>query len=231
MYQICVSYEIELCLFVWYSSSVQTALITFQEEEATEYVVVQTGLSAEDLQNVEIITEGEVDQNFLEGVQVTDDYVVITDSGDNMKILNSKTGETLAMMPLSTINDGGQIVTLPIADNQIEAVAMAPSSVGEIETVTIEPSELNKIEAVAMNPSAVSDSPQEIETITLLASSAKDIIGEGGTEEESDTSDIQGKLDLASTNEIEAVAMAPDANIGDALQQAMMAASVAEEHV
>lgn len=202
-----------------------------QEEEATEYVVVQTGLSAEDLQNVEIITEGEVDQNFLEGVQVTDDYVVITDSGDNMKILNSKTGETLAMMPLSTINDGGQIVTLPIADNQIEAVAMAPSSVGEIETVTIEPSELNKIEAVAMNPSAVSDSPQEIETITLLASSAKDIIGEGGTEEESDTSDIPGKLDLASTNEIEAVAMAPDANIGDALQQAMMAASVAEEHV
>lgn len=202
-----------------------------QEEEATEYVVVQTGLSAEDLQNVEIITEGEVDQNFLEGVQVTDDYVVITDSGDNMKILNSKTGETLAMMPLSTINAGGQIVTLPIADNQIEAVAMAPSSVGEIETVTIEPSELNKIEAVAMNPSAVSDSPQEIETITLLASSAKDIIGEGGTEEESDTSDIPGKLDLASTNEIEAVAMAPDANIGDALQQAMMAASVAEEHV
>lgn len=192
--------------------------------------MVQTGLSAEDLQNVEIITEGEVDQNFLEGVQVTDDYVVITDSGDNMKILNSKTGETLAMMPLSTINDGGQIVTLPIADNQIEAVAMAPSSVGEIETVTIEPSELNKIEAVAMNPSAVSDSPQEIETITLLASSAKDIIGEGGTEE-SDTSDIPGKLDLASTNEIEAVAMAPDANIGDALQQAMMAASVAEEHV
>lgn len=202
-----------------------------QEEEATEYVVVQTGLSAEDLQNVEIITEGEVDQNFLEGVQVTDDYVVITDSGDNMKILNSKTGETLAMMPLSTINDGGQIVTLPIADNQIEAVAMAPSSVGEIETVTIEPSDLNKIEAVAMNPSAVSDSPQEIETITLLASSAKDIIGEGGTEEESDTSVIPGKLDLASTNEIEAVAMAPDANIGDALQQAMMAASVAEDHV
>lgn len=192
--------------------------------------MVQTGLSAEDLQNVEIITEGEVDQNFLEGVQVTDDYVVITDSGDNMKILNSKTGETLAMMPLSTINDGGQIVTLPIADNQIEAVAMAPSSVGEIETVTIEPSELNK-QSVAMNPSAVSDSPQEIETITLLASSAKDIIGEGGTEEESDTSDIPGKLDLASTNEIEAVAMAPDANIGDALQQAMMAASVAEEHV
>lgn len=192
--------------------------------------MVQTGLSAEDLQNVEIITDGEVDQNFLEGVQVTDDYVVITDSGDNMKILNSKTGETLAMMPLSTINDGGQIVTLPIADNQIEAVAMAPSSVGEIETVTIEPSELNK-QSVAMNPSAVSDSPQEIETITLLASSAKDIIGEGGTEEESDTSDIPGKLDLASTNEIEAVAMAPDANIGDALQQAMMAASVAEEHV
>lgn len=192
--------------------------------------MVQTGLSAEDLQNVEIITEGEVDQNFLEGVQVTDDYVVITDSGDNMKILNSKTGETLAMMPLSTINDGGQIVTLPIADNQIEAVAMAPSSVGEIETVTIEPSELNK-QSVAMNPSAVSDSPQEIETITLLGSSAKDIIGEGGTEEESDTSDIPGKLDLASTNEIEAVAMAPDANIGDALQQAMMAASVAEEHV
>jgi hypothetical protein len=192
-------------------------------------VVVQTGLSAEDLQNVEIITEGEVDQNFLEGVQVTDDFVVITDADENMKILNSKTGETLAMMPISTINDGGQVVTLPLSDNQIEAVAMAPSSVGEIEAVTIDPADLNKIEAVAMNPAVVSEGQNEeaLETITLLASSVEDVkSGENTAAVSGD-----GKVEVASTNEIEAVAMAPEASIGDALQQAMMAASVEEDQV
>ncbi|XP_048763104.2 transcription factor E4F1-like [Ostrea edulis] len=204
-----------------------------EEEEATEYVVVQTGLSAEDLQNVEIITEGEVDQNFLEGVQVTDDFVVITDADENMKILNSKTGETLAMMPISTINDGGQVVTLPLSDNQIEAVAMAPSSVGEIEAVTIDPSDINKIEAVAMNPSAVSDGQNEetLETITLLASSVEDMRSDGNSAGEKGAISGNSKAEVASTNEIEAVAMAPDANIGDTLQQAMMAASVAEDQV
>lgn len=196
-------------------------------------MVVQTGLSAEDLQNVEIITEGEVDQNFLEGVQVTDDFVVITDADENMKILNSKTGETLAMMPISTINDGGQVVTLPLSDNQIEAVAMAPSSVGEIEAVTIDPSDINKIEAVAMNPSAVSDGQNEetLETITLLASSVEDMRSDGNSAGEKGAISGNSKAEVASTNEIEAVAMAPDANIGDTLQQAMMAASVAEDQV
>lgn len=195
--------------------------------------MVQTGLSEEDLQNVEIITEGEVDQNFLEGVQVTDDYVVITDSEDNMKILNSKTGETLAMMPISTINDGSQIVTLPIADNQIEAVAMAPSSDGEIEAVTIHPVDINKIEAVAMNPTAVTEEQnnEELETIAMLATSTKDITEENRKEQEAFAVDNQDKVDDASCNQIEAVAMAPDTNIGDALQQAMMAASVEEERV
>lgn len=196
--------------------------------------MVQTGLSEEDLQNVEIITEGEVDQNFLEGVQVTDDYVVITDSEDNMKILNSKTGETLAMMPISTINDGSQIVTLPIADNHIEAVAMAPSSDGEIEAVTIHPADINKIEAVAMNPSAVTEEQnnEELETIAMLATSTKDITEEENRkEQEAVAVDNQEKVDDASCNQIEAVAMAPDTNIGDALQQAMMAASVEEERV
>ncbi|XP_061191303.1 transcription factor E4F1-like [Saccostrea echinata] len=205
-----------------------------QEDEATEYVVVQTGLSAEDLQNVEIITEGEVDQNFLEGVQVTDDYVVITDSGDNMKILNSKTGETLAMMPISTIDDGGQIVTLPVSDNHIEAVAMAPSSVGEIETVTIDHSDINKIEAVAMNPAAMPDNQdvEELETITLLTSSGEDMRGDGYVGGEMGTESVDpAHAEVTSINEIEAVAMAPDADIGDTLHQAMMAASVADDHV
>jgi len=85
-------------------------------------------LREEDLQNVEIITEvdtGDVDTTMLEGVQLTEEYVVVTSGSEGMKILDSKTGETIAMMPLSSLSDGDN-QTITMVDNEIEAVAMAP---------------------------------------------------------------------------------------------------------
>lgn len=101
------------------------------EQQTTEYVVVQTDLGDENVQNVEIITDGEVDPAFLEGVQVTDDYVVVTDADENMKILDSRTGETIAMMPLSSIADSDNHIVTMTTDNEIEAVAMAPVEVSD----------------------------------------------------------------------------------------------------
>lgn len=120
-------------------------------------------------------------------------------------------------MFLFIINDGGQIVILFIVDNQIEVVVMVFFFVGEIEIVIIEFLELNKIEVVVMNFFVVFDSLQEIEIIILFVLFVKDIIGEGGIEEEFDIFDILGKLDLVFINEIEVVVMVFDVNIGDVL--------------
>lgn len=92
---------------------------------------MQTDLGDENVQNVEIITDGEVDSAFLEGVQVTEDYVVVTDADENMKILDSRTGETIAMMPISSIADSDNHIVTMTTDNQIEAVAMAPVEVSD----------------------------------------------------------------------------------------------------
>ncbi|XP_021375430.1 transcription factor E4F1-like isoform X1 [Mizuhopecten yessoensis] len=109
-----------------------------QVESQTEYVVLQTDLRDENLHNVEIITEGEVDTTMLEGMQVTDDYIVVTDSDQGMKILDSKTGETIAMMPLSSLADGdNQLITMT-AENEIEAVAMAPGSTLDLSDSIVE---------------------------------------------------------------------------------------------
>ncbi|XP_060064172.1 transcription factor E4F1-like [Ylistrum balloti] len=107
-------------------------------ENQTEYVVLQTDLRDENLHNVEIVTEGEVDTTMLEGMQVTDDYIVVTDSDQGMKILDSKTGETIAMMPLSSLTDGdSQLITMT-SENEIEAVAMAPGSTLDLSDSIVE---------------------------------------------------------------------------------------------
>lgn len=81
-------------------------------EEATEYVVVQTG--SEDLQNVEIITEG--GGEVLESVEVSGDYVLLNEDGENVRIIDSTTGETIATMPASSLTEsatGEIIASLP----------------------------------------------------------------------------------------------------------------------
>ena len=167
----------------------------FQDNETTtEYVVVQDGeLNVEELQNVKIVTEGEVDGSVLEGVQVTDldsvqitqngvqiteEYVLVTDDAENVKIVDSRTGETLAtMLTLSSMGDGdSQVVTLPTQDNEITAVAMAPSDGDDVETID-------------QSAVGISDPEYEIETVIL-----------------------------PSHNEIEAVAMAPHAEVRDSSQ-------------
>ena len=151
-------------------------ILLFQEEATTEYVVVQDGeLNMEDLQNVKIVTDGEVDGSFLEGVQVTDldgvqiteEYVLVTDDTENVKIVDSRTGETLAtMLPLSSLAEGdGQVLTLPAEDNEITTVTMDTENVetmttaGELVTndteyqmETVVQHSNNEIEAVAMAP-------------------------------------------------------------------------------
>ncbi|XP_033744051.1 LOW QUALITY PROTEIN: transcription factor E4F1-like [Pecten maximus] len=109
-----------------------------QVESQTEYVVLQTDLRDDNLHNVEIVTDGEVDTTMLEGMQVTDDYIVVTDSDQGMKILDSKTGETIAMMPLSSLADGdNQLITMT-SENEIEAVAMAPGSTLDLSDSIVE---------------------------------------------------------------------------------------------
>lgn len=52
----------------------------------------------------------------MEGVEVSGDYILLNEDGENVRIVNSKTGETIATMPASTLtgsNTGEIIATLP----------------------------------------------------------------------------------------------------------------------
>ncbi|XP_069125021.1 transcription factor E4F1-like [Argopecten irradians] len=109
-----------------------------QVESQTEYVVLHTDLRDDNLHNVEIVTEAAVDTTMLEGVQVTDDYIVVTDSDQGMKILDSKTGAMIAMMPLSQLADGDNQLINMTSENEIEAVAMAPSSTLDLSDSIVE---------------------------------------------------------------------------------------------
>ena len=96
---------------------------TFQD---SDYVVVhndQTGDTVE-IENVEIIAEDD-ENSAVEDLQVSEDFVIINDPASNcVKIVDSKSGETVAVLPSDSISD-----------NQIQTITM--SQEGEISMVTL----------------------------------------------------------------------------------------------
>ncbi|KAL5019238.1 hypothetical protein ScPMuIL_004960 [Solemya velum] len=121
-------------------------------EQPVEYVVVETdSFDSEGIQNVEIITEGEVDSSLLETIGVSGDseaYVVISQDGESMQIVDPKTGEVIATMPVTTVNNeetNTQTVTvIPVSSpggiEHIETVAMAPGGATDtIEQTVVDP--------------------------------------------------------------------------------------------
>ena len=82
------------------------------------------------IQNVEIVSTAD-GSNLIEGVQVSDNYVVITDpETGGMKIIDSRSGETVAFVPVMNADsaaDTNQTVLVSTdVGTGIEAVAMAP---------------------------------------------------------------------------------------------------------
>jgi hypothetical protein len=80
------------------------------------------------IQDIEVV-EG------TEALQVTDDYLVITDPEQGvMRVLDSTTGETVALVPMSNLEDS-QVQTITMSEEGVvSAVAMAASdSAGEEE--------------------------------------------------------------------------------------------------
>lgn len=107
--------------------------------QAAEFFVVQTDMENQEIQNVEIVskdiqvvssTDG-TNSNLIEGVQVSDNLIVITDpESGGMKIIDSRNGETVAFVPVvnsDNVEDNNQTVLVSAdAGTEIEAVAMAP---------------------------------------------------------------------------------------------------------
>ncbi|KAK6169185.1 hypothetical protein SNE40_020284 [Patella caerulea] len=92
----------------------------------TEYVVVHTDVENSDqIQNLEIVTDGEIDPAILDQLTNEGSYVVVSEHGNNLRIIDSATGQTLATLPEATSNE---TVALPLSENEIEAIAMAPVS-------------------------------------------------------------------------------------------------------
>ena len=119
------------------------------------------GQDVKEIQNVEIVTNND-GNNLIEGVQVSDNYIVITDPETGaMKILDSRTGETVAYVPVGSgdeAENGNQTVLVSTEmGTEIEAVAMAPLMEGETEelsTVLAENATCVEIQELASEESA-----------------------------------------------------------------------------
>lgn len=177
-----------------------------------EYVVVETdSFDSENIQNVEIITEGEVDSTLLETIGVSGNseaYVVISPDGESMQIVDPKSGEVIATMPVTTVNNdenNTQTVTvIPVDDvgeiDHVEAIAMAPDDVDTITTSTIEQTVTdsnvqienldtvinmqieNHIETISIPPVGVTDSLTEAIVSSGVAEEAENLMDKQGAE-------------------------------------------------
>lgn len=124
------------------------AVLNFQPTE----IIIQTDEVEEQAQNVEIdnmevvahnegevVTQDEGETSVVEAVQVTDDYLVITDDENGiMQVLDRTTGETVAIVPMENmevIDSQGQTITMSEVD--VSAVTMVPDSQVDGEMVTI----------------------------------------------------------------------------------------------
>jgi hypothetical protein len=82
-----------------------------------------------EIENVEVVTGDGEETSVVEAVQVTDDYLVITDESNAvMRVLDRTTGETVAIVPMANMDN---------SDNQVQTITM--SEEGEVSTVTMVP--------------------------------------------------------------------------------------------
>ncbi|KAL4239609.1 Transcription factor [Mactra antiquata] len=112
--------------------------------QSTEIVVVQSNDRDEAEENVqvkdiEVLTNEDGTLATVETLQVTDDYIVITDTSNNcMRVLDSKSGETVAIVPMTDSTDADKVQTITIPqEGDVSTVTMVPESeVGEMVTIT-----------------------------------------------------------------------------------------------
>lgn len=116
-------------------------LLILHKFQPTEIVVVQSNDSDGQLQNVEVLTNEDGSTATVEALQVTDDYIVVTDASNNiMSVLDSKTGETVAIVPMSNSDSSeNQVQTITMSqEGEVSTVTMVPDNNGEVgEMVTI----------------------------------------------------------------------------------------------
>ncbi|XP_045213317.2 transcription factor E4F1-like isoform X2 [Mercenaria mercenaria] len=117
-----------------------------ESQQTAEIVVVQTGEMEDQVQNVEIenveVVAGDGSEtSVVEAVQVTDDYLVITDEETGvMRVLDRTTGETVAIVPMANMeNSDSQVQTITMSEEgEVSTVTMVPDANGDVgEMVTI----------------------------------------------------------------------------------------------
>ena len=88
-------------LDTWLFMHVQHNKPLFLMLQTTEYVVLHTDLAAEDIQNVEIVTDGDINSDTILNTVNNDEntYVVVSEPGNHLRIIDSSTGLTVATMP------------------------------------------------------------------------------------------------------------------------------------
>lgn len=81
--------------------------------------MLHTDLAAEDIHNVEIVTDGDIDADAILSTVTGDDenaYVVVSEPGNHLRIIDSSTGLTVATMPA----DSGQLRQVTLSEVETE---------------------------------------------------------------------------------------------------------------
>lgn len=130
--------------------------------QTAEYVVLHTDLAAEDIQNVEIVTDGDINSDtILNNDENT--YVVVSEPGNHLRIIDSSTGLTVATMPAGS----DQLPEVSLSSEvETDSVTVHTDTVRTdtgSPTTSQEESESNKME----NDSATLMPSETTETITV----------------------------------------------------------------
>ena len=97
---------------------------------------------AEHVQNLEIITNEE-GQSLIEGVQIAEEYYVISGAdGTEMQLMDGKTGQVVAVVPVSSGGNDSEIQTITLThDNEMSSEMEEVASETAVLLETVESNE------------------------------------------------------------------------------------------
>ena len=114
--------------------------------------MLHTDLAAEDIQNVEIVTDGDIDSDTILNNVANEEntYVVVSEPGNHLRIIDSSTGLTVATMPGSS----DQLPEVSLS-SEVETDSVAAHPDAGPHTIIQEDTDGDKIEndSVALMPS------------------------------------------------------------------------------
>lgn len=133
--------------------------------------MLHTDLPSDTIQNVEIVTDGEIDpDDILDTVVDTGNntYVVVGESGNNLHIIDSTTGLTIATVPadqmhsVTMMEDESESLAINTKDGSVTMVADVQTDAEAITLVAEEDSESDAVKHAILVADVILEGPETV---------------------------------------------------------------------